>query len=185
MTTSLRVTARRLGYSCLLFVLPIAGCASSPEIVAPAAKSGLGIEQLLTLPITEGQAGVDEVVHILQKLYGVSQEAELSPYTNTKTPIRLSDGAAISKVLASKGAVGWESVNMGVNLDVDTQSCFTVEQAAAVIGAKKTNEYMGDGVGYAGHVEYSFDNREVHIDLVALHPGPHCLGAIWIYKKFP
>lgn len=185
MTTSLRVSARRWGSSCLVLALLIAGCASSPEHFTPTAKSEFGIEQLLRLPVTKGGAGVDEVIHTLQKLYGVGQDTQLAPDTNTKTPLTLTDGAILSQVFVDKEPAGWVSVNMGVNLDVDAQSCFTVEQAAALIGAKKMNEYLGDGVGHAGYTEYTFDNRDIYINLGAPHPGPHCLGAVWIYKKFP
>ena len=185
MTTSLRVAAQSRIYSYLVFALLIAGCVSSPERASRAAKPEFGVEQLLRLPVTKGQAGVDEVVHILQRLYGVSEDTQLSPQTNTKTPLMLADGVVLSKVFVDKGPTGWLSVNMGVNLDVANPSCLTVENAAALIGAKKTNEYKGDGVGYAGHTEYSFDNRNIRINLVAIHPGPHCLGAVWIYKKFP
>lgn len=167
----------------MALALLIASCASNQEHITPAAKSEFGMKQLLRLPATKGRTGVDEVIHTLQKLYGVSLDTELAPDTNTKAPLTLTDGAILSMVFVETGPDGWVSVNMGVNLDIEARSCLTVEQAAALIGAKKMDEYLGDGVGYAGHTEYVFEDRDVNIRLVAQHPGPHCLGAVWIYKK--
>lgn len=185
MAMSLSVLAQKFGRFGLVLVLATAGCASNPAHTLPAVKPQFGMEEILRSPVDKGRLGVDEIINALQTLYGVSRDAQLNPYDNTATPLTLSDGVTISKVFIDKGPNGWTSVNMGVNLDSADSSCLTVENAAALIGAKRASEYLGDGVGYEGHLEYSFDSPEISIQLVALHPGPHCLGAVWIYKKSP
>lgn len=183
MTTSLRVAAQRWNYCCLMFVLFIAGCASIREVDVSVAKPSLGMEQLLRLPVTKGHEGVNQVIHALQAVYGVGAAENLSMLGNTGSVVSLADGFIVSKAFTDirEPGIGWRQVAF----EVADKPCFAIERAAALIGAKKMDEYLGDGVGYVGHTEYLFDNHEINIRLTAIHPGPHCLGAVWIHKKFP
>lgn len=178
-----RVIAYKLGGCGVMATVLLAACVSGSRIHTVQTGSGLGMEQLLRLPATRGHAGVDEVVDALQRLYGVDKAIPLSPRINTSATITLADGAKISQVFVSGGPTDWESINLGVNLDRAAATCLTVERAASLIGAIKTDQSVGDGIGQNGRVRYAFNSREVRIDLVAPHPGPHCLGAVWIYKK--
>jgi hypothetical protein len=181
MTTSLKIGANRWSYLCLFLFLPIAGCASDPQAGAPVARPGLGIEQVLRLPVTKGHAGVDEVVHAIQALYGVDTATQLPPSNNVKSPITLADGTVLVQALTDPRlrTPKWNELA----IEVTEKPCFPIENAAALIGAKKMAESAGDGVGHAGSIEYSFNNSGVRIDLTASHPGPHCLRTVWMYKN--
>lgn len=142
MTTSLRVAAQRWGYSCLVLALLIAGCASTREDAVPAEKPGLGMEQLLRLPVENGHEGVDEVVHALQALYGVGPDTQLPPSNSFKTPVTLADGIVLAQTLTDTrlSMPKWSELA----IEVTDKPCFPVERAAALIGAKKMDEHLGN-----------------------------------------
>ncbi|MGO4776639.1 hypothetical protein AB4084_14225 [Lysobacter sp. 2RAB21] len=124
---------------------------------------------------------MDEVVHAIQALYGVDTDTQLPPSNNVKSPITLADGTVLAQALTDPRlrTPKWNELA----IEIADKPCFPIENAAALIGAKKMAESVGDGVGHAGSVEYSFNNRDVRIDLAAPYRAPHCLRTVWMYKN--
>lgn len=177
MTISFCAIGYRWCFTGFMLTLFVAGCASTKNTASPNAKRGFGMEQLLRLPVDKGHAGVDEIVRELQALYGVSPDTQLSPLGNAKASINLEDGTVIDQALTDAPE------RDEIAIKVADKPCFPVERAAALVGAKKMYEDLGDGIGYVGHIDYSFNNADVRINLVAVNPGQHCLSTVWIYKE--
>lgn len=182
MATKLRITSIRLAFDCLAFATVVTGCTSAPSIGTTPSASSLSIEQVVRLPAEKGHKGVDQVVQALQARYGQRSDVELSPLTNTATPITLDDGTVITQAVTNINASG--DVAKDVFLGIAELPCVDANRIAAVIGAKKGYEVDGDDVT-TGHSSYFFQSAQVDIEMDAQRPGPACVRSIAIYKRLP
>ncbi|MBT2745769.1 MULTISPECIES: hypothetical protein [unclassified Lysobacter] len=110
-----------------------------------------------------------------------TSDTQLPPPGNVKSSMRLADGIVLARALTDHRlrTLKWNELA----IEITDKPCFPIEPAAALTGAKEMAESVADSGGYAGSVEYSFNNRDVRIDLTASYAGPHCLRTVWIYKN--
>ncbi|QWF16303.1 hypothetical protein [Lysobacter capsici] len=180
MATKLYITSIRLTFGWLAFATVIAGCTSAPSIGTTPSASSLSIEQLVRLPAENGHAGLDQVVRALQARYGERSNVELSPLTNTATPITLADGTVITQAVTNIN--GSDDVARDVFLGIAERPCLDAHRIAAMIGAKKGYEVDGDDMT-TGHSSYFFQSAQIDIEMEAQRQGPACVRSIAIYKR--
>ena len=177
MATKLCITSIRLTFGCLAFATVVAGCTSAPSIGTAPSASSLSIEQVMRLPAENGHQ-----VRALQARYGQRSDVELSPLTNTQTPITLIDGTVITHVVTNINVS--DDVARDVFLGIAERPCVDAHRIAAMIGAKKGYEVDGDDIT-TGHSSYFFQSAQVDIEMDAQRPGPACVRSIAIYKRIP
>ncbi|ALN87806.1 hypothetical protein LC55x_4558 [Lysobacter capsici] len=182
MATKLCITSIRLTFGCLAFATVVAGCASAPSIGTAPSASSLSIEQVVRLPAENGHQGLDQVVRALQARFGQRSDVELSPLTNTRTPITLNDGTVITQVVTNINVS--DDVARDVFLGIAERPCVDAHRIAAMIGAKKGYEVDGDDIT-TGHSSYFFQSAQIDIEMDAQRPGPACARSIAIYKRLP
>ena len=69
-----------------------------------------------------------------------------------------------------------------VSIGLASSPCLPIKQAAAWIGAKRMNATPGHHK-ITGHVDYTFENEDVRIDLTGEYSEPECLRVIEIYEQ--
>ncbi|MDR1074798.1 MAG: hypothetical protein LBL59_00365 [Xanthomonadaceae bacterium] len=161
--------------------LAVSGCAgitAKPDHPA-SGKAEFSLEQLLSLPVQQGRAGLDQVTDFLHRQYAAYlRNGEISSL-DTQGELVLADGYILEDAStfvprSTPGGPEWSPDVTGIYFTVSKTPCFPLERFVQISGAQAPPP----GVDPPDYTLYDYRGDEVNMSASVSYPDFKCIRSV-------